>query len=410
MGQKNPYLVRTIEERQAKTAVMQKLTDDAAKDDRDLSADERKTFDELVERINALDKEIERISAADSAAAQFLKMIGSQKEAEEKADRAHADATPDDNGDEGQTEHRADYGRQFVESTAFQSYTGAGRSAAVDFPGVASPEFRAAIRTDTWEKIPEPFKWSGPPQPNDRNPFLDVLGRVQVGSGAITYMRWGNASEAAKVAEGELKQEADLALTEGATTLETFAHWKAITRQALEDISQIQSILQNKLLSGVRKALESDAASVYNADDTIERVAETDIVRAIRKALGIVEGNGYSANAVLMNPADAADFDLQVMAGTVAGPVRAGNPFGLSVVTSKTQPAGSVGVADFKSAITWFDRNVLSSYLTDSHADYFLRNQLVLLAETRAKFVVTEPQAAAIGDFAGGGGETVPAG
>lgn len=399
MGQKNPYLVRTIEERQAKTAVMNKITDDAAKDDRDLTADERKTFDELVERINQLDKEIDRISSADSAAAQFLKMIGAQKEAEEKADKAHSASSRDDSDDDEAETRGADFGRQFIESPAFKGYNGAGRSQAVEFPGVASPEFRAAIRTDTWEKVPEPFKWTGPAQPNERNPFLDVLGRVQVGSGAITYMRWGNASNAAKVAEGELKPEADLTLTEGAATLDTFAHYKAITRQALEDIDQIQSILQNKLLAGVRKALEAEASDVYNADTDIERVAEDDIVRAIRKALGIVEANGYSANAVLMNPADAADFDLQVMSGTVAGPVRAGNPFGLSVVTSKTQPAGSVGVADFKSAITWFDRNVLSSYLTDSHADYFLRNQLVLLAETRGKFVVTEPQAAAIGTF-----------
>lgn len=403
---KNRYLVRAIEQRQAKTAVVQNLQDEAASQDRELSDDERKTFDELVAEIKRLDSEIARISEADSAAAKFLELIGAQKAAEEKAERAHDDAGRsggDDAGGgstpEGRGRVRADFGRQFVESTAFKNFRGRGTSDSVVFPGVASPEFREAIRTDTWDNVPEPFHWNQPAEATLRNPFLDMLGRVQVGSGAVTYMRWGAVTDAELVAEGELKPEADLALTEGATTLDTYAHWKAITRQALEDIPQIQSILQNKLLLGVRQKLEAVATDVYNNDPDIATVDAADILSAMRVTLGMVEANGYQATAFLLNPADAADLDLAIMQGTVAGPVRYGSAFGKQVVTSNSQPAGSVGTADFKTALTWFDRNVLAAYLTDSHADYFLRNQLVMLAETRAVFVVTEPQAAAIGTF-----------
>ena len=45
--------------------------------------------------------------------------------------------------------------------------------------------------------------------------------------------------------------------------------------------------------------------------------------------------------------------------------------------------AGTTVVGDFKTAITLFDRGQTSVFVTDSHADFFLRNQLVILAEAR---------------------------
>jgi hypothetical protein len=47
-------------------------------------------------------------------------------------------------------------------------------------------------------------------------------------------------------------------------------------------------------------------------------------------------------------------------------------------------------VGDFRNGVTVFDRGVSSVYATDSHADYFLRNTIVVLAETRALPAVTD--------------------
>ncbi len=56
--------------------------------------------------------------------------------------------------------------------------------------------------------------------------------------------------------------------------------------------------------------------------------------------------------------------------------------------------AGTTVVGDFKTAITLFDRGQASTvFVTDSHADFFLRNQLVILAEARMLAEAVEPSA-----------------
>jgi hypothetical protein len=119
------------------------------------------------------------------------------------------------------------------------------------------------------------------------------------------------------------------------------------------------------------------------------------LMQAVRAAIATVESQGFKPNAVLMNPQDAAMVDMQAMFETVAGAVRQGSVWGLPVVSSAAIPAGTVYVGDFKTALTWFDRGNTDVFMSDSHADFFLRNQLVILAEARAAFAVTEVAALA---------------
>jgi hypothetical protein len=77
------------------------------------------------------------------------------------------------------------------------------------------------------------------------------------------------------------------------------------------------------------------------------------------------------------------------------GPTAYGSYWGLTPIPNPAQVLGTAEVGDFKSAVTWFDRAKTAVYLTDSHSDYFVRNLLVILAETRAAFAVTDLRAAA---------------
>jgi HK97 family phage major capsid protein len=52
-------------------------------------------------------------------------------------------------------------------------------------------------------------------------------------------------------------------------------------------------------------------------------------------------------------------------------------------------------VGDFSEGVTWFDRNTAGVYMTDSHADFFIRNQMLILAEQRAHFALTDGAALA---------------
>ena len=70
-----------------------------------------------------------------------------------------------------------------------------------------------------------------------------------------------------------------------------------------------------------------------------------------------------------------------------------GGTWGLTPVAVPELAAGTTVVGDFKSAITLFDRGQTSVFVTDSHADFFLRNQLVILAEARMLAAAVEPLA-----------------
>ncbi len=399
----NTYLRNKIEERASQSAVLTSLQTRAADDKRDLTDSERKTFDEIVARLEELDAEIERIKGFDEGASKFAKMIGAQREAEESAERAHEtdDADDDERVDSRELATRSEFGKRFVESTAFKNYRGAGTSERLTLPGPASPEFRAAITTGsvglTAYTGPVPQVWSGPATPSFANPFLGLVGRVATSQAAVMYLRWEPQppGKAPVVPETELKPEAVMDAIEATVALQTYAHYKAVTRQALEDIPQVQTIIQNRLLAGVQSALESAAVAALIAAGVDNVEDDGNFMQAIRGAIATVESKGYKPNAVLLNPQDAAMLDMQAMFETTNGAVRTGSVWGLPVVSSADVAAGTAYVGDFKNGVTWFDRGTTDVFMSDSHADFFLRNQLVILAEARAAFAVTESEALA---------------
>jgi HK97 family phage major capsid protein len=410
------YLRRKIEERASSSEVLKSLQTRAADEGRDLTDPERKTFDEIVERLKELDAEIARIREFDDGAAAFVAMVGASNEAEESAEHARQAAS---NGGGGTHEPepvaelatRAAFGKRFVESSAFRNYRGAGTSERLTLPGPASPEFRAAITTGdvglTAYTGPVPQVWGGPMGPVFGTTLLNLIGRVQTSNSAVLYLSWTPQppGDAPVVAEGALKTEAVMDVVEATIALQTYAHYKAVTRQALEDIPQIQTIIQNRLLSGVNLALEGAAVAALVAA-TLQAVdGAGNFLNGIRSGIATVEAAGFTPNAVMMHPTDAADVDMQAMFETVNGAVRTGSAWGLPIVPANDITPGTAYVGDFKTGETWFDRGTTDVFMSDSHADFFLRNTLVLLAEARAAFAVTE--AAAIAEVTKG---TAPVG
>src|SRR5262245_12329520 len=266
----NVYLRRKIEERASSSEVLKTLQSRAADDGRDLTDAERKSFDEIVARLQELDEEIERLKNFDESAAKFAAMVGAVNEAEGQAEHAHqeakTEAAPAAEPD-AELVKRAAFGKRFVESTAFKNYRGAGTSERVTLPGPASAEFRAAIMsTDvglTAYTGPVPQIWAGPTPPRFENTVLNLIGRVQTNQAAVMYPTWTPEplGDAPVVAEGALKPEAVMDPVEATIALATYAHYKAVTRQALEDIPQVQTIIQNRLLAGVNSALEAAAVA-----------------------------------------------------------------------------------------------------------------------------------------------------
>jgi len=381
------YLRRKIEERASLADLIDSTLETVATRGDDPTVEERSQIENWSTRVAALDDEIGRLEAQARGNRRFDDLAGRVARDDEDAERREAARR------EAPVETRSkSFGEQFVESDAFKSYRGRGSMEPVEFEGFL--EQRAAISLAVLDLPPQ--MWDGPSPYVTTTPLLDVLGRERVSQNSVEYITWGSADpQAGEVAEGDLKPEADIAPTENTITLKTYAHWKAITRQALEDYSRIRSIVEGKLRGGLANKLESVAAGVLTGSTEIPSVVNTDLLAGVRQGIGTVEAAGFRPTAIVLNPTDYANLDLDAASEAGNGPVRFGTFWGLRAVSVGAIPEGEIYVGNFTEGETWFDRNTTSVYMTDSHADYFIRNLLVVLAEQRAAFAITEPNALA---------------
>jgi HK97 family phage major capsid protein len=379
------YLNAKLRERATLSDAANGVLDKCAKDGVNPSVEQRTQLDGWRTEIETLDSEIVQLRTALEANDRFETIISASSRLEESHERRAMAMR--DGGRPAETPKTI--GEQFVESDAFKNYEGAGTSRRVEFAGFL--ETRAAISTADLNIPPIPVV---PSIPTYSAPLLNVIGHEVVGGGSVSYITWSDPSDAAVVAEGAAKPEATFMPIETTVGLETYAHWKAITRQALEDYPRIQSIVEGELRRGLTNALSTAAATAIGGA-TFEEVNDSDLLKGIRQAAGVVQANGYNPNAVLLNPADWANLDVDTAMDSNNGPTAYGSYWGLTPIPNPAQVLGTAEVGDFKSAVTWFDRAKTAVYLTDSHSDYFVRNLLVILAETRAAFAVTDLRAAA---------------
>ena len=380
------YMRKKVEERAALSDLISTTLDKAAKDNRDPSGNEKAQLDEWAGRCAALDDEIGKLEAQARGNRNFEQIISGMGRDEERAEireRQRREA------DEPKVETRS-IGEMFVNSEEFTSYAGRGSSRPVEFAGFL--ESRAAITT---ADLAIPAHVYTPGTPTFTAPLLNVIGREVVSSGNVEFVTWGEVSPAPVVAEGALKPEATLVPVPGNLPLSTFAHFKPITRQALEDAPRIQSIIESALRQGLARGLSDAAVAVLNAETGFTPVAGADLSSGIRVAIGEVQAAGFNPNAALMDPGDFAALDISTAAGANNGPNGYNSYWGVTPVPVPGIASGTAYVGDFKEALTWFDRNKSGVFISDSHADNFIRNILVILAETRAAFASTNPAAAA---------------
>lgn len=395
------YLRRLTDERDSLTQAATDLADRAATEDRDLTDTEATSMRAWQERCAAIDGQLTEYNAQAESQRAYARLRDTLEE------------SGGGNGDGGgQLQRRTagpletrSWGEIFVESDAFAAYEGAGTSRRVTLPGAlpgleeraaVGLEMRAPIDTGDGIAVPYVHTLRGPAV---SSPLMDVCGHVTTGTNAVSWVQWAPnpPSAAGVVAEGAAKPEANMTATPVSDTLDTIAHWKEITRQALEDIPQIRSLVETRLRQGIARKVEQDvvtaliAATIPPASGT----AAQGLLGAIRIGLATVQANGYTPNAVLVNPMDAANIDLGIMGGTLNGPVVNGGLWGLRLVASPDLTAGTAYVGDFGAGVVIFDRGTTDVYLSDSHADNFVKNILLLLAEIRALVTVPEPQAIA---------------
>jgi HK97 family phage major capsid protein len=194
----------------------------------------------------------------------------------------------------------------------------------------------------------------------------------------------------------------------------TLAHWEAAHRNVLADEPQLRSIIDNELMYGLR--LQEDE-QILNGDGTGENltgVLQTSGIQsyswsngalgdlkadAIRRAATLSFLAYYEPTGVVLHPNDWEDIELSkdengqyLVAISVA---LGGQPrlWRMPVVDTPAITEGTALVGAFGTGAQLYDREQASIRISEQHADFFVRNAIVVLAEQRLALAVKRPEA-----------------
>lgn len=382
------YLERLQRERESLIQTATGMANAAAEADRDLTETEQATLANMQARGAEIDAQLMTYSSqldSQRAYASLRLRLGDVGDNDTHLSGGSAVTS----GRPVQSDSRS-WGEQVVSSGILDGYDGHGRSGTVSLPGVLT---RAAIDPIMLADLPPAYlphhivEVTGPSQ---LFPLLGLVSTETVSVNSVDFITWepNPVPAAAVVPEGALKPAMDVIANVISKTLDTYAGWKAVTRQALEDFPRIQSIVEGKLRTSLLASAHAAIAALLNAAGPSTGDGAGNLSAAIRVAVGELQAKGYNPNAVALNPNDWATLDVSAM-----GLFNPGGTWGLTPVAVPELAPGTTVVGDFKSAITLFDRGQTSVFVTDSHADFFLRNQLVILAEARMLAAAVEPLA-----------------
>lgn len=215
---------------------------------------------------------------------------------------------------------------------------------------------------------------------------------------------------AGMVAEGDVKPEVDTQLDLRTVTARVIAANMKASRQALDDVSFLRSMIDQRLLHKLafREELQMLAgdntgqnlhgiipqAAAFDAPHAVTSATEIDRIRLAILQVALEE---YPATGIVLHPTDWSKIETTKNAG---GDYIIGNPqgnlsptlWGLPVVATQAITANAFLVGAFSLGAQVFDRwdaRVETGYVNDD----FTRNLVTILAEQRLAFAVYRPTA-----------------
>lgn len=246
-------------------------------------------------------------------------------------------------------------------------------------------------------------------------------------SDTIDYVRWASVTNNAAVVPearsadpiggavtpviGGVKPQSTFSFDRDQTTVKTIAHWIPITKRALSDAAQMRTYIDSFLRYGLEEEFEDQLIAGSGAGENflglnnqpgIQTQAapgagqdNLDILKIARTKVQI--GGRAQPTAYVMNPLDWQNIELMRndngdFYGQGPFSLTAARVWGLPVVESEAVAQGTAWVAAWNWG-TIYDREQASVQATDSHADFFVRNMVAILAEMRAAFAILRPAA-----------------
>jgi HK97 family phage major capsid protein len=238
--------------------------------------------------------------------------------------------------------------------------------------------------------------------------LLDVLTHIPVTQAAVEYVQdltpaADLINRPAWVPEGGAKPDASITLGVVTEPIKTVAVHHNITRQAAADVPQFMGYVDGRLRYALRRKIDTELLSGDGTGNGLIGLLNRGGIstyapgsaearyRSIRHAITVMEQQEQVPEIVVLNPLDAEYFDLSndTTAGLHAVDSQGGlrltqarTAWGLTQVRSNAVSAGTAVIMD-PTAMAIFDRQQITAYTTDSHADNFTHNILTLLLEAR---------------------------
>lgn len=217
----------------------------------------------------------------------------------------------------------------------------------------------------------------------------------------------------APTAEGATKPQGNIAYELKSVPVKTIAHWIPASRQILADAANLRSQIDGRLIYGLGLTEEEQ---VLYGDGLGENMAgiltnlKTQVylwstgevgdskIDAIRRAMTLARVAEYPVTGIVLNPEDWEDVELAkgddghyiwlVVQNGVANQL-----FRVPVVDTTAIRSGECLVGAFSLGATLFDREEATVRVAEQHADFFIKNMVALLAESRAALAVFRPEA-----------------
>ena len=209
-------------------------------------------------------------------------------------------------------------------------------------------------------------------------------------------------------AGGGYKPEGAWAFERVTATVKTLAEWVPATKRSLADAGQLEGLINDELRKDIEEVEDNQILNGSGAGENLPGILatsgiqtqafSTDLFESVRKGITKAKTVGrVNPSGIVMNPSDVELVDLAKDANQQyygMGPFAMGprTLWGLPIVESEAQAAGNATLGDFSKAVLW-DREQTTVTMTDSHADFFIRNLVAVLAEERVAFAVTRPKA-----------------
>jgi HK97 family phage major capsid protein len=244
----------------------------------------------------------------------------------------------------------------------------------------------------------------------------DLITVGETDSDAVEYVKQDSfTNAAAETAEATAvtgasgtKPESAMAFSVVTANVRTIAHWIPATKRALADAGQLRTMIDSQLRDGVRRRLEAQVIAGDGVGENLTGILNTagigaqargsdSDLDAIHKAITLVRLAYIEPTAVGMHPNS---WQAIRLAKNANGDYLMGPPnmigdrqvWGLPAHTTANYPANTALVGDFTEAVLWV-REGITVTASDSHADFFIRNMVALLAEGRYAFGVPRPGA-----------------